>query len=243
MGLLKMQLKHKFGQQYQLNAPFFNSVCFLMKGYQLPGNEFTLFSCDQRAIKIGLQPYLFSLFDLFDLFDLFLYQVFYDFLAISLYYRLQERYLLQVAVGMPVTRHPPHRSVRAGLPHTAPALSNSESYLREIMACSEVREISIYDGPKSLPVHGCSFLTSSSQAPVPRFRHKASETSQSLDVSRYSIVLPVALHDTFQPVSCLFYAGMHSLSQGFFGFPYCLALTFAFRLPFQKEASFPVLAA
>jgi len=25
-----------------------------------------------------------------------------------------------VAVGMPVTRHPPHRSVREELPHTAP---------------------------------------------------------------------------------------------------------------------------
>jgi hypothetical protein len=54
-----------------------------MKGYQLPGNEFTLFSCDHIAVKVGLQPYRFSLFDLF---DLFLYQVFYDFLAISLYY-------------------------------------------------------------------------------------------------------------------------------------------------------------
>lgn len=28
---------------------------------------------------------------------------------------------LLVAVGMPLTRHPPHRSVRAVLPHTAPA--------------------------------------------------------------------------------------------------------------------------
>ncbi len=27
-----------------------------------------------------------------------------------------------------------------------------KSYLREIMACSDVREISIYDGPNSLPV-------------------------------------------------------------------------------------------
>ncbi len=25
-----------------------------------------------------------------------------------------------IAVGMPVTRHPPHRSVREELPHTAP---------------------------------------------------------------------------------------------------------------------------
>ena len=29
---------------------------------------------------------------------------------------------MSVAVGMAVTYHPPHRSVRAELPHTAPAL-------------------------------------------------------------------------------------------------------------------------
>ncbi len=32
-----------------------------------------------------------------------------------------ESALKWVAVGMPVTEHPPHRSVRAELPHTAPA--------------------------------------------------------------------------------------------------------------------------
>jgi hypothetical protein len=31
-------------------------------------------------------------------------------------------YHLVVAVGTPVTRRPPHRSVRAGFPHTAPTL-------------------------------------------------------------------------------------------------------------------------
>jgi hypothetical protein len=29
-----------------------------------------------------------------------------------------------VAVGMPVAQHPPHRSVREELPHTAPALGH-----------------------------------------------------------------------------------------------------------------------
>lgn len=32
-----------------------------------------------------------------------------------------ERWLGLVAVGTPVARRPPHRSVRAALPHTAPA--------------------------------------------------------------------------------------------------------------------------
>ena len=40
--------------------------------------------------------------------------------------------LLQVAVGMPVTRHPPHRSRRAALPHRAPALGRNAQTLRGI---------------------------------------------------------------------------------------------------------------
>jgi hypothetical protein len=31
----------------------------------------------------------------------------------------------QVAVGMPIARHPPHRSVHEELPHTAPASGNN----------------------------------------------------------------------------------------------------------------------
>jgi hypothetical protein len=40
-----------------------------------------------------------------------------------------------VAVGMPVTRHPPHRSRRAGLPHRALASgNNAETHQRVRMA-------------------------------------------------------------------------------------------------------------
>ena len=35
--------------------------------------------------------------------------------------------LWPVAVGMPVARHPPHRSRRAGLPHRAPASGQTQS--------------------------------------------------------------------------------------------------------------------
>jgi hypothetical protein len=111
------------------------------------------------------------------------------------------------------------------------------------MAYPEAREISIYDRSESLPVHGCSFLTSAPQAPVPRFCNKVSETFQGLDVSRYAKVLPISLHDTFQPVSCLFYGCVHPLSQGIFDFTYRLAQSFAYGLPLQKVTAFPVLAA
>ena len=60
-----------------------------------------------------------------------------------------------------------------------------------------MREISIYDGHKPLPGHGCSFLTSAPQAPVPRFDHKVSEAFQGLDVSRYAKVLPVTQHNEY----------------------------------------------
>ena len=41
---------------------------------------------------------------------------------------------LRVAVGMPVTRHPPHGSVHAALPHTAlPLDSNTKSFIRIFM--------------------------------------------------------------------------------------------------------------
>ena len=38
----------------------------------------------------------------------------------------------KVAVGMPVTRHPPHRSRRAALPHRAPASGRDAQALRGI---------------------------------------------------------------------------------------------------------------
>ena len=37
-----------------------------------------------------------------------------------------------IAVGMGITAHPPHRSVRAALPHTAPASGfDVKSFIRE----------------------------------------------------------------------------------------------------------------
>jgi len=137
----------------------------------------------------------------------------------------------------------PHSSVRAMLPQTAPALSFGESYLRKFVAYSEAQDVSIYYGRELLPVHSSSFLTSAPQAPVPRFRHKVSETFQGLDISRYSKVLPITLLNTFQPVASLYYWCMHPYSQDLFDFPYRLAQSFAYGLPSQKEASFPILFA
>ena len=144
---------------------------------------------------------------------------------------------------MPVTRHPPHRSVRAELPHTAPALSDGESYIREFMAYPEVRNIDIYDWPEPFPRHGSSFLTSAPQAPVPRFDNLIPEAFQGVTVARNTKVVPVSLHDSSQPDSCLIQWCMHLFSQACFDVLKCLALSFAFGLAFQKVAAFPGPAA
>ena len=43
----------------------------------------------------------------------------------------------QVGVGMPVTQHPLHRSVRAALPHTAPALRRDDQTLVRVRVADE----------------------------------------------------------------------------------------------------------
>ena len=60
------------------------------------------------------------------LFDDFLYH------GVILSYIAVEETVQQVAVGMPVTRHPPHRSRRAARPHRAPALGRDAQALRRI---------------------------------------------------------------------------------------------------------------
>ena len=40
--------------------------------------------------------------------------------------------IFSVAVGMPITRHPPHRSVHEELPHTAPASGYDEKHFKSL---------------------------------------------------------------------------------------------------------------
>ena len=67
---------------------------------------------------------------------------------------------LGIAVGMTIADHPPHRSVLAELPHTAPPLDTSVEALIGIrMKSTWARNPSIEDGPQLFPV-GLSPLTS-----------------------------------------------------------------------------------
>jgi hypothetical protein len=60
---------------------------------------------------------------------------------------------LGVAVGMSIAAHPPHRSVRAELPHTAPPSDTSvEAYVGIGMKSAGTRNPPVEDRPQTIPV-------------------------------------------------------------------------------------------
>src|SRR5712671_4750497 len=60
---------------------------------------------------------------------------------------------LGVAVGMSIAAHPPHRSVRAELPHTAPPLDTGvEAYVGIGMKSAGTRNPPFEDRPQTIPV-------------------------------------------------------------------------------------------
>ena len=60
---------------------------------------------------------------------------------------------LGIAVGMTIADHPPHRSVLAELPHTAPPLDSSVEALIGIgMKSTRARDPSIKDRPQLFPI-------------------------------------------------------------------------------------------
>ncbi len=57
------------------------------------------------------------------------------------------------AVGMPVARHPPHRSQRAALPHWAPASGhNAKSFVRIRMIDTGDRELFVHVAVHAVPL-------------------------------------------------------------------------------------------
>ena len=62
-------------------------------------------------------------------------------------------FLSGIAVGMTIADHPPHRSVLAELPHTAPPLDTSVEALIGIgMKSTRARNPSIKDRPQLFPI-------------------------------------------------------------------------------------------
>ena len=100
-----------------------------------------------------------------------------------------------VAVGTPVTRRPPHRSLRAALPHKAPTSgTNAQSLFGIRMKSSHG-----WESIGSQSVHALSgnsvTLAPSPQRPEPKTTHLIPESSEFPLVTRHSVVLEVSLHN------------------------------------------------
>ena len=103
-----------------------------------------------------------------------------------------------VAVGMAVTRHPPHRSVRAELPHTAPALGfNAEASYRMRMHWIGYEQTG--QGSHAFPVQAVS-LTPPFKGMPPRIDDFTTKAIQSSCITGYVVVVAVyPLHEPHIP--------------------------------------------
>src|ERR1700753_3005622 len=108
---------------------------------------------------------------------------------------------LGVAVGTSITARPPHRSVRAGLPHTAPPLDMGvEAYVRIRMQSAWARNPSFEDRPQTVPI-GLAPLTTAAQNMPPETAKPFSEARQHREVARHCVVAVIAVDHQFQPRS------------------------------------------
>jgi hypothetical protein len=105
----------------------------------------------------------------------------------------------EVAVGMPVTRHPPRRSGRALLTHPAPALSlGVEALLRVRMNDPGPRQPVISNSPVALPVQPFP-LTPATQGAIPTLSDLVAKSRDGLAVQRHPIIVDVPLDDPLEP--------------------------------------------
>ena len=112
---------------------------------------------------------------------------------------------------MPVTRHPLHRSVRAGLPHTAPALGVDDQTLVGVgVAYFWSRKPVVYQAVHASP--GDVALATAAQCVSPHPGHFPPELHEACPVSGYAKVAAVPAHHGLQ-VFALFGDGpVHALS-------------------------------
>jgi len=137
--------------------------------------------------------------------------------------------LTSVAVGTRITPRAPHRSVRAALPHTAPALSHDAKALARVrMKYPNEGNVARDDSPEPGPGHA-TMLTTPPQSMQPSPSDIPSECAQASVIARHGVVVEVALNHAAQPLadhrdrlvlsavqrlSQLLEGGAHSLGNG-----------------------------
>ena len=108
-----------------------------------------------------------------------------------------------VAVGMPVTRHPPHRSVRALLTDTALiGIFGVEPVQRMRMYDSWFGQIPSHQSLEALPRPSVA-LTAPPQRKQPVPRRFPPEPAEPPQIPRYRVIVEISSHHLIQPVSDL----------------------------------------
>src|ERR1035441_5574059 len=107
-----------------------------------------------------------------------------------------------VAVGTAITGRPPHRSPRAALPHEA--LISDEWRQSELWGMDGAHAVAEANDCQTL--HPCPIqmmpLATMNQHRPPEPHQPISESMQAVGVSRYRVVVEVALHDRSEPFAC-----------------------------------------
>ena len=87
------------------------------------------------------------------------------------------------------------------------------------------------------------FLAAAAKCMPPMPNHSFPEYAETVKVPRYRIVVEVALHDRFEPLSGLAHGIMHSLTELLLNLPQLRPHAFADRLAPHREPPYPVLPA
>jgi hypothetical protein len=157
--------------------------------------------------------------------------------------RLYTSFVLEVAVGMPVTQHPPHRSRRAARPHRAPALGRTAQTLRGIrVADTRCGEPEVCEGVHPLPGQPVP-LTPSAERPTPGASDRLATHRKQTAIARHPVITVVPKQHTSQPSSLLWDGPVHTLPQGGFDLLQFLAQPLGNRLPPHRKLALPRLTA
>src|SRR5713226_2443260 len=143
-----------------------------------------------------------------------------------------------VAVGIRIAPYPPHRSVRAGFPHTALASGGDAHAAQRIGMIDAGRRQPAVDEPFHPLPRDTSSLASTCEHVMPKLAHGKAKVSESIPIAWYSVVSDVPAHNSLQPLAHVRNRFMHASPQ--FGL-HRLQLglhAFADRLPKHGVPSF-----
>ena len=102
---------------------------------------------------------------------------------------------IEVAVGMPVTRHPPLRSVHEELPHTAPALGYNAKPLEGVWVFRFSRGYPRFDQPpEPHPGKIPCFVAATPHSVQPRPYYLGSKGISAASIAGHAIIVEVTLH-------------------------------------------------